>query len=107
MRMRAWKTIGSLLLAAGVGAPLLAPVSAWAATRTTKIATSASGSSVCTKEGCSSASGDDQSGDSDRKLGTAVTWMSSPDAAARAASDGDKLVFMIQVSGNFARQEFT
>jgi hypothetical protein len=40
-------------------------------------------------------------------LGTAVHWMPTPDEAGKLAAKERKLVFLIQVSGNFARQEFT
>ncbi len=41
------------------------------------------------------------------QLGTAITWFRDTKAAARLARDEKKLVFLIQVSGNFARDEFT
>jgi hypothetical protein len=107
MKTCAWKMFGRLLVVVVMGAPLFVPQSAQPATRTTKLATSGSTSTVCTKEGCSPADGEDQAGEADRKLGTTITWMQSPDAASRAATDEGKLVFLIQVSGNFARQEFT
>lgn len=105
MRVRAWKTIGILLMLTAA-IPLLAPSTSWAVNRGTRTVTSTTQNAVCTKDGCSTAGGD-QLSDGDRTLGTAITWMPSPDAAWRAAADQDKLVFMIQVSGNFARQEFT
>lgn len=40
-------------------------------------------------------------------LGTAVHWVATPDEAGKLAEKERKLVFLIQVSGNFARQEFT
>jgi hypothetical protein len=40
-------------------------------------------------------------------LGTAVHWMPSPDEAVKLAEKERKLVFLIQVSGNFAKEEFT
>lgn len=40
-------------------------------------------------------------------LGTAVHWVATPDEAGKLAEKEHKLVFLIQVSGNFARQEFT
>jgi hypothetical protein len=90
-----------------MGAPLSAALPAQAANRTTRLATATSQSSACTKEGCSPTAGGSKVDEADPKLGTAITWMSSPDDAWRAAKDEKKLVFMIQVSGNFARQEFT
>ena len=42
-----------------------------------------------------------------RSLGTALEWTSSPEAAFQLAKQAGKLVFLIQVSGNFAREEFT
>ena len=40
-------------------------------------------------------------------LGTTVRWMATPDEAGKRAEKERKLVFLIQVSGNFARQGFT
>lgn len=40
------------------------------------------------------------------EFGTSLTWYSNA-AAAKLAKEQDKLVFLIQVSGNFAREEFT
>jgi hypothetical protein len=40
-------------------------------------------------------------------LGTTVHWAATPDEAGKLAEKEHKLVFLIQVSGNFARQEFT
>lgn len=107
MRMCTWKTLGRLLFAAVMGTPLFVSMSAEAATRTSKVATGEPKQAVCTQEGCSGASDDERPHQGDRKLGTAITWAPSPDAAWRAARDEGKLVFLIQVSGNFARQEFT
>ena len=42
-----------------------------------------------------------------QKLGTKIQWAESADAAAKPAVEQQKLVFLIQVSGNFAREEFT
>lgn len=84
---------------------LLYPPTAQAATQKKKPVTSALAGTVCTTGGCTTAAAAPAEGD--RKLGTEITWMPSPDEAGRAAADQDKLVFMIQVSGNFARQEFT
>ncbi|HVW35848.1 MAG TPA: hypothetical protein VHB99_01045, partial [Pirellulales bacterium] len=78
-----------------------------AANGTFKVAGAEPNSEVCTKEGCSGAADGEQPNQGDRKLGTAITWAQSPDAAWREARDEGKLVFLIQVSGNFARQEFT
>lgn len=41
-----------------------------------------------------------------KALGTSVTWYQNDDAA-RMARGQQKLLFVIQVSGNFAREEFT
>ena len=41
------------------------------------------------------------------KLGTTITWYDEPQVAARLAKEQGKLVFVIQISGNFAREEFT
>ena len=94
--MSAWKKIGGLWLAAAIGVPLFVSIPAAAATGAFKVAGAEPDREVCTKEGCS-----------DRKLGTEITWAESPDAAWREAREEGKLVFLIQVSGNFARQEFT
>jgi|GEM_PF-1838210 hypothetical protein len=40
-------------------------------------------------------------------LGTALQWYSDPSVAADVARREGKLVFVIQVSGNFSREEFT
>ncbi len=42
-----------------------------------------------------------------QKLGTKIAWAENADAAAKPAVEQQKLVFLIQVSGNFAREEFT
>ena len=41
------------------------------------------------------------------KLGTTIAWYDDSQLAARLAREQGKLVFLIQVSGNFAREEFT
>jgi hypothetical protein len=38
---------------------------------------------------------------------TALTWYDSPSRAAEEARKQNKMLFVIQVSGNFAREEFT
>ncbi|MCH8924014.1 MAG: hypothetical protein IIA67_12800 [Planctomycetes bacterium] len=43
----------------------------------------------------------------DRKFGTTLSWAETPGEAAQLAAQQGKLVFVIQVSGNFARDEFT
>ncbi|HVC93319.1 MAG TPA: hypothetical protein VND64_06485 [Pirellulales bacterium] len=40
-------------------------------------------------------------------LGTTVHWMPTPDDAGKLAEKEHKLLFLIQVSGNFAREGFT
>jgi len=40
-------------------------------------------------------------------LGTMITWFEDTKDAAKLAREQDKLVFLIQVSGNFAKEEFT
>lgn len=42
-----------------------------------------------------------------RGLGTAIHWEKTPDIAGQLAKEQGKLVFLLQVSGNFAREEFT
>lgn len=42
-----------------------------------------------------------------RTLGTAIAWADDADQAAQLARQQEKLVFLIQVSGNFAREGFT
>lgn len=39
--------------------------------------------------------------------GTQINWLGSVDEAARDAAERGKLVFVMQISGNFAREEFT
>lgn len=39
--------------------------------------------------------------------GTQIRWQASVDDAAREADERGKLVFVMQISGNFAREEFT
>ena len=41
------------------------------------------------------------------KLGTTIDWYDDPHVAARLAEEQGKLIYVIQVSGNFAREEFT
>lgn len=43
----------------------------------------------------------------DHRYGTALEWVDTPDIAAKEAARDKKLVFLIQISGNFTRQEFT
>lgn len=45
--------------------------------------------------------------DADRRFGTAIVWAESLDEAARLAKEQGKLVFVLQVSGHFARDAFT
>ena len=40
-------------------------------------------------------------------LGTIVTWYKDPKFAAQLAREQNKLLYVIQVSGNFALEEFT
>lgn len=42
-----------------------------------------------------------------RKFGTAIEWAENVEQAAQLAKEHDKLVFLIQVSGNFAREGYT
>ena len=107
MRMRMGKTLGRLLFAALMGMPLVVSSPAAAATPDLKVASEQPNHEVCTKQGCTAPGGGELLSLGDSKLGTAITWAHSPDAAWRAAVDQGKLVFMIQVSGNFARPEFT
>jgi hypothetical protein len=107
MSTNLWNTSLKSLLFVSLG--LLAAASpAWAVTRSAKRSVKPVAAEAKCSTGNSSATADSsQAADADCKLGTAVSWMKSPDEAAKAAGDQDKLVFMIQVSGNFARQEFT
>ena len=102
MRICTWKTIRNTITVIAVGGLLLNPLSAVGATRTKKSGATAP---LCTEGTCSVATAAPAT--ADRTLGTTVHWMESPDAASHAATAEGKLVFMIQVSGNFARQEFT
>jgi len=43
----------------------------------------------------------------DHRYGTALEWVDTPQAAGKEAAQQKKLVFLIQISGNFTRQEFT
>lgn len=45
--------------------------------------------------------------DADRRYGTAIEWAESLEEATRLAKEQGKLVFVLQVSGHFARDEFT
>ena len=49
--------------------------------------------------GCDAAAG--------RRFGTLIEWAESPNEAARLAKRDGKLLMLLQVSGNFAREEFT
>ena len=42
-----------------------------------------------------------------KNLGTTITWYKDTKDAAKLAREQDKLVFLIQVSGNFSKEEFT
>lgn len=103
MSTNAPKTSRKWLAAISLAGLLLAAQPVWAANKSSKRpAKSEASTATCTSGGSTSLSPD-----VDRKLGTAITWIQSPDEASKVAADQDKLVFMIQVSGNFARQEFT
>jgi hypothetical protein len=41
------------------------------------------------------------------KYGTQITWAASREDAVKQAKERGKLVLLMQLSGNFARQEFT
>ena len=43
----------------------------------------------------------------DRTFGTAVDWMQNLETASTAAGQHHKLLFVLQVSGNFAIEQFT
>ena len=107
MRMRTWNSLGRLLFVGLMGMPPVVSMPAAAATPDLNVALEQPNHEVCTKEGCRAPGGGELLSLGDSKLGTAITWAPSPDAAWRAAVDQGKLVFMIQVSGNFARPEFT
>ena len=107
MRTHTWKTLSRLLFAGLMGTPLFVSMPAVAATPDLNVASEKPNHEVCTKESCAAPGGGELLSPADSKLGTAITWAPSPDAAWRAAVDQGKLVFMIQVSGNFARPEFT
>jgi len=40
-------------------------------------------------------------------LGTAIEWVAPPERAARLAEKEDKLLMVMHLSGNFAKEEFT
>jgi len=44
---------------------------------------------------------------SGEKLGTTINWYQDKAEAARLAREQGKLLFVMQVSGNFAEEEFT
>lgn len=72
---------------------------------TTKPATDAgsceSGTCARPQSGLSLAAADDH------KYGTTVTWVDSPREAGKLAAEQHKLAFVIQLSGDFTRDEFT
>jgi hypothetical protein len=41
------------------------------------------------------------------KHGTQISWAADREDAVKQAKERGKLVFLMQISGNFARQEFT
>lgn len=41
------------------------------------------------------------------KYGTQVTWAANREQAFEQATEHGKIVFLMQISGNFAREEFT
>lgn len=43
----------------------------------------------------------------DHKYGTTITWVKSPREAGKLAEAQHKLAFVIQLSGDFTRDEFT
>jgi len=43
----------------------------------------------------------------DRKFGTQITWTKTVEQASKLARDQNKMVFLIQISGNFELEEFT
>lgn len=47
-----------------------------------------------------------QAGDAGRH-GTEVDWVATPEEAAKRAAVEGKLLMLMQISGNFAREEFT
>jgi hypothetical protein len=99
------KTSCKRLAAISLAGLLLVAQPAWAATKSTKRSSKAQVTNAVSASETSTAS--TYGASTGCKLGTAIDWMQSPDDASKAAADQDKLVFMIQVSGNFARQEFT
>jgi hypothetical protein len=46
-------------------------------------------------------------GGGDHKYGTTITWVDSPREAGKLAEAQHKLAFIIQLSGDFTRDEFT
>jgi hypothetical protein len=42
-----------------------------------------------------------------RKHGTQINWAASRTEAVKQAAEHGKLIFLMQISGNFAREEFT
>ncbi len=133
----AWKrgygsrTIASALLA---GASLLAPATSYArvpyqsarqaqtksqaTTKTSAAGTSASASIVsvpakataasqCDSGTCARPTGLSLATTGDHKYGTALTWVDTPRDAGKLAAEQNKLVFVIQISGDFTRDDFT
>ena len=43
----------------------------------------------------------------DRSLNTAITWARSPEEAIQQAKEGQKMLFVVHVSGNFEEAKFT
>ena len=43
----------------------------------------------------------------DHRYGTAIDWSDTPEAAGKLAAKDSKLVFLIQLSGDFTNAEFT
>jgi hypothetical protein len=64
----------------------------------TSFAASRQEPSVCTFGNCMPAG---------QRLGTTIDWVADIQEASRQAEEEEKLVYLLQVSGNFAREEFT
>ena len=50
---------------------------------------------------------DDSAANQCQTHGTTIQWFADPQAAAERAKQQSKLLFVIHLSGNFAKQEFT
>ena len=85
-----------------------APIAASAASMPTQPTSARAATADCESGSCvRPAGGLEGLASNDHRYGTAIDWSDTPEAAGKLAAKESKLVFLIQLSGDFTNTEFT